>query len=65
MTDRTDLPVGWEDHALEQGRRWARLAPLDRLRWLDEAKRFVLASRAFPRHRAADRPIRESEEPEP
>jgi hypothetical protein len=37
--------TGWDRHDAEQRRRWMRLSPLERLRWLDDAKRFVERTR--------------------
>lgn len=40
---------GWEDHEREQVRAWLRLTPLERLRWLEQAKEFAAKARAATR----------------
>lgn len=35
-----DREQGWEIHVEEQRRRWLRLTYAERLRWLEQAKRF-------------------------
>jgi hypothetical protein len=58
MTDRA-RDAGFEAHRREQRRAWLRLTYLERLRWLDQAKRF--AARALGAARS--RRDREPEEP--
>ena len=52
--NRDDLkPDGWRMHEAEQLRAWMRTSCLDRLRWLDQAKRFAaLALEAAEKRRA-------------
>lgn len=41
MTMSEPRSTAFEDHAREQARAWLRLSHADRLRWLEEAKRFA------------------------
>ncbi len=36
----TDVELAFQIHADEQRRAWAKLTPLERLRWLQQAKEF-------------------------
>lgn len=47
MTD----PSGWEQHREAQRRAWLRLSYAERLRWLEEAKRFARLALASARKR--------------
>lgn len=38
-----DWPCGWDEHRIEQLKRMARLPFREKLRWLEEAHRLVLA----------------------
>jgi hypothetical protein len=47
---------GWKQHEEEQRDRWLRLSPLERIQWLDEAKRFAaLATSALQEARDVSR----------
>jgi hypothetical protein len=41
MSGDDSRPDGWRTHEAEQLRAWMRLSFLERLRWLDQAKRFA------------------------
>lgn len=43
---------GWEQHRESQRRSWLRLSYAERLRWLEDAKRFVKAAMEAARKRA-------------
>ncbi|GMV42784.1 MAG: hypothetical protein AMXMBFR64_45000 [Myxococcales bacterium] len=49
MPDAQCPEQGWEDHEREQVRAWLRLTPLERLRWLEQAKEFAARARAATR----------------
>jgi hypothetical protein len=47
----TDRERGWELHVVEQRRHWLRLSYEERLRWLEQAKRFHAVALGAARHR--------------
>jgi hypothetical protein len=51
-----DRPVndGWARHADEQRRAWLRLTPEERLRWLEQAKRFCHEALGAARRNPSD-----------
>ena len=46
-------PPGWEQHGEAQRRAWLRLSYAERLRWLEQAKRFAQLALASARRRNA------------
>jgi hypothetical protein len=46
-----EQPTGWERHRGAQRRAWLRLSYAERLRWLDQAKRFASRAVASARKR--------------
>ena len=53
MNSDDPKPDGWRTHEAEQLRAWMRTSCLERLRWLDQAKRFAaLALEAAEKRRA-------------
>ncbi len=51
--ERDPWPRGWSGHQTQQEEAWAAATPVERLRWLEEMKRFVAAAE---RARAAGDP---------
>jgi hypothetical protein len=47
------LQPGWEQHREAQRRAWLRLSYAERLRWLEQAKRFARLALASARRRNA------------
>lgn len=43
---------GWERHQAEQRRAWLKLTPLERLLWLEDAKRFAAMALGAARKRS-------------
>jgi hypothetical protein len=53
----SDKPTdGWATHAMEQRRAWLRLSYADRLRWLEQAKRFAEQALRAAKERRASAP---------
>lgn len=42
--ERDPWPRGWNGHRSQQEAAWAAATPVERLRWLEEMKRFVAAA---------------------
>lgn len=59
-------PDGWRTHEAEQLRAWMRMSCLERLRWLDQAKRFAALAleAARERRQAAAVSSRAGDDPE-
>lgn len=49
-------PPGWEQHGEAQRRAWLRLSYAERLRWLEQAKRFARLAFAAARRRRLEAP---------
>jgi hypothetical protein len=47
--------LGWAQHREEQRRAWLRLSYAERLRWLEQAKRFVALAKGAATRRKAPR----------
>jgi hypothetical protein len=56
----SERSTGWDRHAAEQRRAWLRLTYAERLRWLEEAKRFHGVALGAARRRPTNEAIAQS-----